>query len=500
MRRAIAAAAIVAAFCGSVWARPAATLPLAPPAVLTLDTAHPGTPFRAGAVGLSTEARELSTGHLSAAHGRLVRLMRMLGPALLRIGGNSVDVSWWTSSGERAPVWAKSTVTPAALTALHGLLSATGWRVLLGVDFGHFDPARAGDEARYAQQILGTALAGVEIGNEPNDYGHPNGTKGALRSSAYGVPGYLREATAYKAAIEAAAPGVPIYGPAFSQTPWLTQMGASASIYAGITLHHYPTGDCPSSLPSAAGEPPPTVGGMLSPAVRQGEDETLQALAQAGAAAARPTLIGETNNVSCSVGATANPLFASALWALDWSLRAVHSGVSSVNFHGQLGACATHNESSICAPGETAALAGDVTAQPEFYGLLAARQLEGGRFVATHLRAPAAPPEISTWATEAHDGTLKIAIDDMATAGDYQPVTISAPGYASGVANVLSSPSAYAKGGITLGRGPVTNGALWRPIPARLSRRGHTFRIVLRPASAAILTLHLDGRSHRRRA
>ena len=103
-------------------------------------------------MGLSTEASELETDHLSAAHDRLVRLMRLLGPSVLRIGGNSVDLSWWDSDGEPPPPWATSTVTPADLATLRGLLTATGWRVLLGVDLGHFEPVRAADEARYARR------------------------------------------------------------------------------------------------------------------------------------------------------------------------------------------------------------------------------------------------------------------------------------------------------------------------------------------------------------
>jgi hypothetical protein len=145
-RRVLAVFVIVsAAVCTWVWARSAASVPLAPTAVLRVDTSRPGDDFEVGAVGLSTEAEELSSGHLSADHPSLVRLMRLLGPAVLRIGGNSVDLSWWTSSGEPPPPWATNTVTPTDLRVLHGLLTATGWRVLLGVDLGHFEPARAAD-------------------------------------------------------------------------------------------------------------------------------------------------------------------------------------------------------------------------------------------------------------------------------------------------------------------------------------------------------------------
>ncbi len=57
---------MLAAVCAWVWARSAASVPLAPTAVLRVDTSRPGNEFDPGAVGLSTEALELSTGHLSA--------------------------------------------------------------------------------------------------------------------------------------------------------------------------------------------------------------------------------------------------------------------------------------------------------------------------------------------------------------------------------------------------------------------------------------------------
>ncbi len=96
---------------------------------------------------------DAAVGAIGAAHRREQRGLFM------------VDEQWRTASS-----WATNAVTPADLSALHGLLPPPGGKVLLGVDLGHFEPARAADEARYAREILGTDLLGIEIGNEPNDY------------------------------------------------------------------------------------------------------------------------------------------------------------------------------------------------------------------------------------------------------------------------------------------------------------------------------------------
>lgn len=489
-------AAISAIACAWVWAQPAATVALAPRAVFTVDTSRLGNEFKPGAIGLSLEAGELRTEHFNVSHYRLVRLMRLLGPSLLRIGGNSLDSSWWTSRGEPPPPWATSTVTPADLYALRMVLRATGWRVLLGVDLGHFEPARAAEEARYAWEILGTSLLGIEIGNEPNFYGDPMRN---LRPPTYSLGDYLHEAEAYRLALSATAPDVAIYGPAFSGTKWLSQLGAAATMYTGLTQHYYPTADCANSpLPSTT-IPGPTASGLLSPAARQSENETLEELAKVGAAAGRPTLIGETNDVACSGSPTASPVFASALWALDWSLRAASSGVAGLNFHGQLGPCGSNSESPICAASVEAARAGDVEAQPEYYGLLAARQLEGGRFVPTRLMAPDRLLNLTAWATLARDGTLRIAIDNLATTGPAQPVRISCPGYVFGIQERLIGPAVQAGSGITLGAAPVGDAGQWHPGAATQLDSGHSHSIVVQPASAVILTLH-RARQHSRRA
>ncbi len=411
--------------------------------------------------------------------------MRLLGPSVLRVGAGTVDFSWWTSSGESPPSWAKSTVTPDDLTALHRLLIATGWHVLLGVDFGHFEPARAAEEARYAQAILGPDLLGIEIGNEPDEY---DNNRLGLRPPKYDVREYLSEADAYNQALRAAVSGVSVYGPATSRTRWLTEMGAAAGIFGVLTQHYYATSECPNVLPSAA-KPPPTATGLLSPAVRQQENEVLSALAQAGVNTGRPTQIGETNSVSCKGSLSASPVFASALWSLDWVLRAVSSGVTGVNFHGWLGGCGIESYSPICVSGDAAEVsAGDVTARPEYYGLLAASRLEGGRFVPTRLSAPRPLPNLTVWATATPGGTVRIAIDNFATSGSAQTISIPMSGY-SVREESLSGPSAVARLGIVLGTAPVTSQGRWRPRPIRIPREDGSFKVLVRPTSAVIITL-----------
>lgn len=492
---------ILAAGCTWVWTRSAASVPTRsatstspmPTAVLRLDTSRPGNYFEEGAVGLSADTVDLNGGRRNADHPSLIRLMRLLGPSVLRIGGGSVDSSWWTSNGESPPAWATNTVTPADLSALRRLLAATGWRVLLGVDLGHFEPARAADEARYAREILGNTLLGIEIGNEPDSYGNKI-RKVILRPSTYSVGEYLHEAEVYAQVLRAATPGVAVYGPALSGIGWLTKMGVAAGMFTQLTLHYYPTSTCPDAPPS---EPLPTVEGLLSPTVRQRENEILEAWSRAESITGRSMRIDETNGISyCSENTPGSPSFASALWALDWALRAGSAGVKGLNFHGAFGVCANNAQSQnqICAPSRRALRTGDFIPQPEYYGLLAASRLEGGRFVPTSVTAPDPLPNLTTWATLAPNGTVKIAIDNLATADSVQPVSISTSGYSATEASLAGS-SAEARSGISLGGVQVTGRGRWRPRSVRLSRanHSHSIHIVVRPTSAVIVTLRPES-------
>jgi hypothetical protein len=482
LRRALVALAVISVTIGT-WTRARSDPSVPAVATLQIDTGLPGNAFDIGAVGLSTEAFELSSGHLSAEHYRLVRLMKMLGSSVLRIGGNSVDFSWWTSSGEPPPAWATNSVTPADLSTLAGLLAATGWRVLLGVDLGHFEPARVADEARYAKRLLGANLLGIEVGNEPDDFGRAQ----KLRAATYSLSEYLREAEAYREVLSSS--GVNVFGPAFGRTEWLTQMGAAARMFTELTLHYYPTSTC-TGLAATVGSPASATE-LLMPGVRQQEEETIKALVHAGATVGRPTRIGETNTAACATSRSAGPVFASALWALDWTLRASSRGVSGINFHSDLNECGSHSESPICASSEQAAHAGDVTAQPEYYGLLAARQLEGGRFVPTRLVTPNPLPNLTTWATLAPDGTIRVAIDNLATEGSPQEIAIPTSGYVA-TAAALRGQSSRPGGAVHLGGTPVTADGLWHPKPKLLRGRG-SVQVAVPAESAVVVVLRPTG-------
>ena len=451
---------------------------------LRVEPAATGPAFAEGAVGLSIEAAELGTQDLSAADGTLVALMRLLGPGVLRIGGNSVDRSWWTGSNEPRPAWATNVVTPADLVALRGLLLATHWRAILGVDLGHFDPSRAANEAYVATRTLGSGLLGFEVGNEPDGY---DDAQDALRPSGYGSLNYLLELATYTEAMRTEVPAMRLYGPDVATVDWLESVAADNPIsLAALTLHFYPTTyGVASSVCRAA--PAPSALRLLSPQVRALENTELQALAGAGRIAHRATRIDETNTTQLcnATGASeTGPVFASALWALDWALRAAKSGASGINFHGWLGACAPATFSPICL-GSTGALA---VARPEYYGLLAARQLEGGHFIPVKVVGQVAADDFAAYATR-HGDTVTLAVDNFASTGTVS-VSLQVPGYARAAQEALAAPSINSTDDVTLGGASLGETGGFRAAPTATPRTHGRFQLQLAPASAYIVTLH----------
>jgi hypothetical protein len=478
----LAAALLCILIGGWTWARPGSASTSTP--LLVFDTARPGGELPLGAIGLSMEAFELGSSHLRSEHRRLVRLMRLLGPSVLRIGGNSIDTSWWTASGEPHPSWANNIVTPADLLTLAGLLRATGWHAILGVDLGHFEPGRISQEARYARRILGGRLLGIELGNEPDDFGR----KTMLRAPGYDASEYLREARTYARAVDAA--GVKVIGPALGRTEWLSQLGAAESVFSQLTLHYYPSSTCTGLSDAAA-----RAGGteLLAPGVREQEEATITALVHAGSLAGRQGRIGETNTAACPQSPAAGPVFSSALWALDLSLRAASQGVTGINFHSDLNACGSHSESPICAASPAAALAGDFEAQPEYYGLLAARQLEGGRFLVTSVHGPPLSKEVSVYATLARDGSVRVAIDDLALEGAAQQLALLVPAGQRVTVQRLSGELRVRGAPVSLGGVGVSAAGTWRPRPTTFTGAAGVVDVTVPPASAVILVLSPSG-------
>jgi hypothetical protein len=481
----------------------------------------------------------LATGPAGAAAGSelddLVQLLRSLGPGVLRFGGASADeaVAWVNKSatGQSAlPRWASAALDAHDLAGIATLARATGWRVLLSVNLGHYDPAAAAQEAAAAHAALGGYLAGIELGNEPDMYvqkqlrppGWGPASAGARVSAdrtqttlqrraqvaADGlratlpraeVAPYRVQAAAYRAAIVAAAPGVAIAGPdASTGTPGLAWVRFAARTLhpALLTDHYYPLSSCGYR---------PTVDELLSPTVRRHERAMLAAQTAIARAASTPLRVDEANDISCEGRPGVSDSFASALWALDYTARALSAGVAGVNFHDLLSKPGAY--SPLLAPTAAALTAGALRAQPEWYALLAARELPGSQPLSASV-AGIAPDALSASAFRAPDGRLRLVLVDYEPPGSRPlavrlrvprpPADRSAGGsdrrdtYTRGSVLRLTAPSPAATTGVRLGGRAVSPAGSWSPpaaLPAVYDHAGAP-SVQLAPSSAVVVTLY----------
>ena len=156
-------------------------------------------------------------------------MLRSLGVGVLRFGGVTADEQVaWTDEATLRPPWALSVLEGASLSQLGRLAAASGWGVILTLGFGHYDPQAAAREAAVAKAALGSSLEAIEIGNEPEAY-----ARHGLRPLPWAPEQYDEQVLAYRSAIEALAPGVPLAGPDSSGSSSYERWGLSEAISSG---------------------------------------------------------------------------------------------------------------------------------------------------------------------------------------------------------------------------------------------------------------------------
>jgi hypothetical protein len=444
----------------------------APPTV----TVKPGTGAKLtdDFVGLSFEVNLIAQPALAA--GNLSQYLKTLGPGVLRFGGNQVDKAFWTSTGEKAPSWAATTLTPVELTRLDTLAKASGWKVILGVNLKQKDAARAADEIGHARMILGDSLLAVEIGNEPNYY--PN----------YSPAKYHADYESYRKEIAKTAPGVKLMGPSGGSAPaavdYLKDFAARRpGNLEALATHFYPA--------CAKGRPVPTMKDLLSTGYRNKIQGRVRALVGAAEPLGVHTRLTEANSLTCGGVDGVSDRYGSALWAVDQALLVSSLGVTGENFHSNIAVCGGPKPpgsayTPFCAANATDQAAGKLVAQPEYYALRMMQEIGTGTF------APVENTDVATLRAYAlrNGPRLRVVLDNLSTDGS-RTVTVNLGGaYTRGDLIRLIGPSLSAATGISLGGQVVRPDGTFPAVtrtPVAVS--GSTLTLTLPPASATLLTL-----------
>ena len=449
-------------------------------------------PVPSGFVGFSFEfsaVRDYTGPDPRAINPVLVQLIRDVVPGqtpVLRIGGNSTDVTWWPLPGVTAPPGITYTLTRSWLATTRRLAVETGAKLILGVNLKLDSLAEAtAESSAYRTGIGERYIKALEIGNEPELYKVfpwyvTGGVPFYARPTTYNFAAYMQEASAFARHL----PGVVLAGPATGTPSWLADVPDLFAIeprLAVVTYHRYPLLACFSQ----PGDPRfPSILNLLdSDAARnllQGAGETIADAHHHGAT----VRIDELNSVACRGEPGVSDTFASALWMLDALFAMARAGVDGVNIHSLPDAAYR--------PFVFRRIHGRwlATVEPEYYSLLMFAQATppGSRMLAIRQTGGA---DIRARASVAPDGVVHVVLINAAlTAG--HDVLVRPPFRARfAVLERLRAASAAATGGVTLGGQTFGNetgtGKLKGHVQTARVRPVHGRYLIRMPASSAAM-------------
>jgi len=346
--------------------------------------------------GFSYEKAELTHPLMEPGDSGLIALFKLLGPSILRIGGDSSDKMSWAPL---APNTVYPNVDRAQVDRLAKFVRATGWRCLYTVNLagsakGTQTPEKAADEAAYAAQAFGPDLVGIEIGNEPDAYHRPGRQ---YADKPWDLERYEALWNQYRTAILAKTPGLVITGPAAGHLAVWTIPFSKAQTKAKLALltDHYYAGRGHSRA-AFTGEilvSPDTLLASNLKLMRDAQNET-----------GIPFYIGETNSFAGSVPGVSDS-YAASLWIIDFLFNCAQGGAMGAALHG--GGSAAYSP-----------LADDrsrvTEIKPEFYGILLFTMAGTGTLERTTVSAGGR--NVTAYAVRTETGTNIVVVNkDAAT-------------------------------------------------------------------------------------
>jgi hypothetical protein len=419
-------------------------------------------------MGLSYEKTAMTYSYFHVSNRHLIALFRRLGEGVLRIGGGSVDLVMWTPEATGTHLQ----VTPVEIKALAGFLQATGWLCLYGVNLATSTPAQAAEEVAYAVSVLGSNLLGIEIGNEPDEYGIP----GNFFAGNWTFEDYLTRWNMFRSAILQAAPNVAFTGPAAGGgnhiTTWTLPFG-QATTAAEITLltqHYYRDYYITGGSPTAAF--------LVSP-----DSQLTAELTTLNAGAQRlgiPFRISECNSFDNGGVPGVSNSYASSLWVIDFLFDVALGGSTGVNMHG-----------GGRSPGYTPIAddsGGVIEARPEYYGLLLFTLAGPGTLFETQLSAGTV--DATAYAVGTASGGLNLIVVNKDTLQNLTLTIATNQNIQSATVQTMMGASLAATSGVTI-QGATVNpdGTFFPTVAGTLTPAGTQTTCFIPALTAALISI-----------
>lgn len=436
----------LAAVATSAYAAPGAARSAATAVKITVSKASSGS-IGQGFAGFSYEKDRIGAGVFNATDTNLVNLFKLLGPNVIRIGGNLNDIVKWNPNGAGGSA---SEVAPPDVTKLAGFLKATGWKVIYGINLKINTAANAASEAQFAAHALGSSLMAFEIGNEPNFYTTESGYESSYNS--------------YVNAIKAVVPNAVFDGPGCGDTTaWVSAFGSheknnslqilSTHLYIGSNTSGTISGMLAST---ASGRLPSTWATMQSAQKANGISQW------------RMT---ETNSYYHGGTAGVSDVEAASLWSLNYMYGVASHGGAGVNFHGGSSSQFPLNYTPITYSGIT-----PTGVQGVYYGELLWVMAGTG---ALHAATVSGASGVTAWAIGNN-----VLVDNIGSSA--VKATITLPASATSASEyVLTAPSLSSRA-VTIGGSAVSASGSFTPKPVSVSVSGTTTTVTV-PADSAVL-------------
>lgn len=474
-------------------------------------------PLPGGYAGLAIEYSTVPRwfGSPSAPDPLLAELLAGIDPGgrpVIRIGGQSTDRTWWPVPGMARPPGITFTLSPSWTARVKGFAESTRGRLMLGIDLeAHSARLERVEAAQLVQRIGASAIAALELGNEPPLYAHIPWYRVLDHRylpwySHTGVPVFGRPlswgpsqfASEFAQAMKLLPP-LPLAGPESSDAPWLDAVeplaGSGGERVRVLTSHAYGLNQC-IKTPSLPGYP--TVPHLLSLTASRALVPGLDSYIAFAHAHGEQYRIDEMGSVSCNGRRGVSDTMASALWVIDslFALRA--AGIDGVNLHTFPGSANGLFDLSQDTKGNWSAIV-----HPLYYGalLFASAAPPGSRLL--HLRVRRGAPPLREWATRDRAGRLRVVLinDSLRSAASVRVGLpegfVTGAGGSTGALVRLLAHSAYATTGVTLGGqgfpSGTTSGTLLPGVAATVPERLGGYAVWLPPSSAALLTVTPAG-------
>ncbi len=420
-------------------------------------------PINSNFVGLSYEKEELQTSLFTSANTPLIDLFGLLGPAVLRVGGGTVDTTGWNSIGSTTPI------TPAEVDTFTGFVNAlpSNLTVIYGVNLEVNTPSNAESEAAYAVSDLGSRLYGFELGNEPEFYGWSFST-------------YLTNWQAEESAITS---GVTGWDNGTGSGGWMVDasdagqgqlsaytdpMASDESGVVSLLTQHYYEGST-GTMQNLLATPNSTLDSLASNIVSAASGK--QALG---------ARITECGSIAAGGVLGVSNAFGAALWALDYMFTAADYGVKGVNFHG--------GDKSPYSPinnnGTTITAVG-----PEFYAMkLFSLIPTGGSMIPATVTLNPTTVNFTAYGVKGTNSKISAVLNNKEV-NDTVSVSLNLGSTVSSVSLItLEAPNLFDSTGLTLGGQPITTSGTWSGgVESTLTATAGQLTVSVPPATAYLL-------------